>query len=152
MQFVRRHLRKGTSVWLMCHALTFTALVPRDCCAAHAHAAAPASSHGSHAAASGGVAPCHEAAAPVSGAHCEMAAADGASCPMHAPGAAPADCRIIGTCHAPEAALAAVVLQAAVLVPSFAFGPQVSPTAAPPAPDESVGSLAVPPDAPPPRL
>ena len=38
MWTVRRHLRRGVTAWLLCHALAFSALVPRDCCAAHAHA------------------------------------------------------------------------------------------------------------------
>ncbi len=44
MRIVRRHLRRGVAAWLLCYALAFSALAPRDCCAAHGHrdAAAPA--------------------------------------------------------------------------------------------------------------
>ena len=40
MRVVRRHLRFGAATWLVCHVLAFSALLPRDCCAAHAHAGA----------------------------------------------------------------------------------------------------------------
>jgi hypothetical protein len=51
MRIVRRHLRRGVAAWFVCHALAFSALAPRDCCAAHGHreTAAPA---------------CHEATPP----------------------------------------------------------------------------------------
>lgn len=152
MTLVRRHLRRGVAVWLTCHALTFSALVPRDCCAAHAHGKTTAAAgHAGHEAAA--AEPCHETAeAPAPGAHCEMSTADGASCPMHQPGAMPAGCAMTGVCHAPEAALSAVLLQAAVAVPSFTFTPYAVPGALPRATDVSSTSLAVPPDAPPPRL
>lgn len=155
MTFVRRHLRRGVAAWLLCHALMFTALVPRDCCAAHAHGKASAAGttdeHAGHAAPA--AEPCHEVAAtPAPGAHCEMSAADGAACPMHQTGALPVDCAMTGVCHAPDAALSAVLLQAAVAVPSFTFTPQVVPGTRPRATDVSTTSLAVSPDAPPPRL
>lgn len=158
MFLVRWHLRRGVAAWLVCHALTFTALVPRDCCAAHAHAASaghetPSAGHDAP--------PCHDsaeapaaAAAPAPGAHCEMAAADGAACPVHQPGAAtaPAECAMRSSCHAPESALATVVMQAAVLVHAGLPVPAAPIQIAARAPDVSARSLAVPPDAPPPRL
>jgi len=144
MNLVRRHLRRGVAAWLFCHALTFTALVPRDCCAAHAHGA-------DWAAAASGEAPCHEAAAPAPGAHCEMAAEDGAACPMHAAPVSSSDCALTGSCQAPAAALAAVLLQAAVLVPATSYAPHVLPVTVSPPPDVSARSLATPPAAPPPR-
>ena len=121
MRIVRRHVRSGVVAWLVCHALTFTALVPRDCCAAHAHAA-------------------------------RAEAADGdAACPMH-DGAGPASaCTIGGTCQAPGAALAAVLLQAAVVEPATHVIPRRSPLASPHPWAASPRSLATPPDAPPPR-
>ncbi len=147
MVLVRRHLRRGVVAWLVCHALTFAALIPRDCCAAHGHAVAAAGE------AEDGTPPCHEAAdAPAPGAHCEMAAAEGAACPMHRTAAAPVDCEMSGLCGAPAAALAAVVLQAAVLVGATPTLPAGPTEPAPWPPDLSVHSLAVPPDAPPPRL
>lgn len=147
MTVVRRHLRRGVTAWLLCHALTFTALVPRDCCAAHADAA--------DVDAGAETPPCHETAAPAETpapfAHCDMAAAEGAACPMHAAEMPATDCSMTGVCHAPEAALAAVLLHAAVAVPPFtlashsAAGVLVADAAVSPA------SLAIPPDAPPPR-
>lgn len=154
MTFVRRHLRRGVTVWLMCHALAFTALVPRDCCAAHAHAAPEQA--GSEAGAE--PAPCHDLpAAPAPGTHCEMAAADGAACPMHrspqpsASTPSASDCAMSGSCQAPAAALAAVMLQAAVLVPALEVTPLADPQTARASLDVSARSLAIPPDSPPPR-
>jgi hypothetical protein len=119
---VRRHLRRGVAAWLVCHALTFTALLPRDCCAAHAH-----------------------------GERAEAAPAGDAACPMH-DGAAPApSCAIAGTCQAPGAALAAVLLQAAVLEPAAHVTPHLSPVARPHPRAVSARTLPSPPDAPPPR-
>ena len=40
MHVVRRHLRFGAATWLVCHVLAFSALVPRDCCAARMIASA----------------------------------------------------------------------------------------------------------------
>ncbi|HUU32856.1 MAG TPA: hypothetical protein VMW48_02270 [Vicinamibacterales bacterium] len=151
MRVVRRHLRRGIVAWLVCHALTFTALVPRDCCVAHGHAA-PANDESAPATADGP--PCHEAAAepaPSPGSHCDMAAADGAACPMHRT-AAPGRCAMSGVCHAPESALAAVVLQAAVLVRAGLPVPDLAVASVALRPGDSARSLAVPPDAPPPRL
>lgn len=151
MSFVRRHLRRGVAVWLMCHALAFTALVPRDCCAAHRHGAP---SH-DEASAATDAPPCHEtAAAPElpAGAHCEMAAADGAACPMHQAQETPQrGCAISGSCQVPAASLAAVLLQSAVLVPAFDVVPPVAPQLDRRPPDVSARSLAIPPDNPPPR-
>ncbi|MBL8137237.1 MAG: hypothetical protein JNL48_11495 [Acidobacteria bacterium] len=124
MSWVRRHLRAGVAAWLLCHALTFSALVPRDCCAAHAH-----------------------------GARAEAAAEADAACPMH-DGAAPAasDCAMAGTCQAPGAALAAVMLQAAVLEPRIDVTLHPEPVVRPRPGAVSPRTLASPPDAPPPRL
>lgn len=151
MTVVRRHLRRGVTTWLLCHALTFTALVPRDCCAAHRHDTS--GDEATHVAAPAAEAPCHEAAppAPAAGAHCAMAAEDGAACPMHAAPASPAECALTGSCRAPAAALAAVLLQAAVLAPASSYDPHVLPQAVSRPPDASARSLVSPPDAPPPR-
>lgn len=123
MSAVRRHLRRGVVAWLLCHALTFTALVPRDCCAAHAHAAPAAT-----------------------------ASVDDAACPMHDGTAPEAACAIAGTCQAPGAALAAVLLQAAVLEPAAHVTPHLSPVARQHPRAVTTRTLASPPDAPPPRL
>ena len=123
MSAVRRHLRRGVVAWLVCHALTFTALMPRDCCAAHAHAA-----------------------------RAEAAPEGDAGCPMHDGAAPEADCAMAGTCQAPGAALAAVLLQAAGLEPVTHVTPHLSPVARPHPRTASPRTLASPPDAPPPRL
>ncbi len=131
----RRHLRGGVCVWLVCHALTFSAVVPRDCCAAHSHDAAPAAPA------------CHELAA------AEPPAADGATCPMHRP-ARPgaANDRLAGTCDAPAAALAAVLLHGTAPHGPLEL-PLVQCTAVMAAwpPSGPRRSLSLPPDAPPPR-
>lgn len=148
--------------WLVCHVITFTALVPRDCCAAHAHAhgtAAPtAASHHAAAAAPADAPPCHEMAsapaaapAPAMGDHCDMPSADGAACPMHRGGAGSADCSMSGVCHAPDAALAAVLWLSAVTPVTPALpAPAVSTVPRATIAASSI-ALAVPPDSPPPR-
>lgn len=162
MTLVRRHLRRGVVAWLACHVLTFTALVPRDCCAAHGHAEVPAARAAHHEAAMPATEPappCHEMAAeappaapaPAPGDHCDMPSSEGAACPMHRAGAVPADCSMTGVCHAPEAALAAVLWQAAVTPAAPALPvPAVAAVSG-----HAIGALsialAVPPDAPPPR-
>jgi hypothetical protein len=92
MSTLRRSSRVITVAWLVCQVAWLTALVPRDCCAAH------------RAAEEG----CHEAmAAP----HCPMRSADGTACPMHRERSQPetpirsSDCRISGACDGPLAAL-----------------------------------------------
>jgi len=160
MSLVRRHLRRGVAVWLLSHALVFTALVPRDCCAAHRHGD-PSTTPTATAAVPSEPAPCHEdaapapasatASAPAPGAHCDMPAGDGAACPMHHAPAPSSGCAMRGTCQAPAAALAAVLLQAAVLVPVTNALPLLSPAPIDRPADVSARSLASPPDAPPPR-
>jgi len=148
MRMVRRHLRSGVTAWLVCHALAFTTLVPRECCAAHGHGPRDAAS-----APAGDAAPCHDAApaTSVAGGHCDMPASDGAACPMHAAPAAPAGCAMSGACAAPAAALAAIVMQAAVLSPSMVHTPHLVAEAVSRPLDASAQTLATPPDAPPPR-
>ena len=81
-----------------------------------------------------------------------MAAADGAACPMHAQGAVPLDCAMTGVCNAPGAALAAVLMQAAEPLTSFALLPRTAQTHVTARVDEQAHTLALTPDAPPPRL
>lgn len=169
MAVVRRHLRRGVVAWLVAHLLSFTALVPRDCCAVHAHGRTPAPAansigaddHAGHgpsatAAPAAAEAPCHEAApappAPTADtAHCDMAAADGAACPMHQSRPAGVPCAMTGVCHQPEAALAAVLWQAAVPPASAAVAAPVASSIAVLFVVESPHALALPPDLPPPR-
>lgn len=158
MTWVRRHLRAGTTAWLLAYAVSFVALVPRDCCAAHAHRGA-AGDGAAHAAP-----PCHDAAetAPTAavedGAHCPMPApmSDGAACPMHGghtgAAAASGDCTIAGVCNVPTAALAVVVMNAAVPITLFSLDVPAPTTASTPLAAERLLSRLTPPDAPPPRL
>ena len=159
MRVVRRHLRLGAATWLMCHVLAFSALAPRDCCAAHAHGAATTratanvdhSAHGRPAMAAGHEH--HAAPAHADGAQCPMRGPDGAPCPMHDGGAAaPAACQMTGVCNQPAAALAAVVMQAAVPQSAFALLPRDAQRLTLVDADDQPRSLAVPPDSPPPRL
>ena len=172
MRVVRRHLRLGAATWLMCHVLAFSALAPRDCCAAHAHGAiatratagvdhsahgqaASAVDHAAHGmpAASAADHQHHASPAESDGAQCPMRGVDGAPCPMHGgAGAAPAACQMTGVCNQPAAALAAVLMQAAVPQAAFALLPRDAVRLTPAAVDDQPFSLAVPPDSPPPRL
>jgi hypothetical protein len=145
------------AAWLICHVLAFSALLPRDCCAAHAHSgaaplseAAAAADHSAHLAVDPHAH--HEAPLPA-GTACPMAAADGAPCPMH-DGAAPggAACRMTGVCNQPAAALAAVLMQAAVPAAIFAFQPLDLTAPVVVTADASPHALVLPPDSPPPRL
>jgi hypothetical protein len=157
MRAVRRHLRLGAATWLACHVLAFSALAPRDCCAAHAHGAAagdlaPAVDHSAHGMPAAGHAH-HAAPADSHGGDCPMRGADGAPCPMHGGDrAAPAACQMTGVCNQPAAALAAVLMQAGVPPAAFALLPREAARVTPVAADDQPDSLAVPPDSPPPRL
>ncbi len=159
MRVVRQHLRLGVATWLVCHVLAFSALLPRDCCAAHAHGAAAGTAAADHSA--HGVAPAtggHDhhampAADHAEGASCPMRGPDGAPCPMHSGGAAsPAACQMTGVCNQPAAALAAVLMQAAVPPAVFALVPRDFAAWSAVRADQHPHALAVPPDSPPPRL
>lgn len=117
MTFVRAHLRTSAVAWLVCHVLMFSAVVPRDCCAAHAHAEASASAPS-----------CHDATP------------------------SPAACRLTGTCDAPAAALAAVLLQGTAPLRPLELTPRSWIAAAAPTPPvERPLGRTLSPDAPPPR-
>jgi hypothetical protein len=158
MRAVRRHLRLGVATWLMCHVLAFSALAPRDCCAAHAHGTATTGADVDHSAHGQPAAPAaghehHAAPAHADGAQCPMRGPDGAPCPMHGGGAAaPAACQMTGVCNQPAAALAAVLMQAAVPQAPFALLPRAAALVTSATVDDQPFSLAVPPDSPPPRL
>ena len=124
--------------WLCCHVLAFSALAPRDCCAAHAHTMAfmPV---------------CHDAAAAASG-PCVSPAGD--ACPMH-DGAAPAAelRRLAGVCNAPAAALAAVLMQSGTTPRPVTLAAALATRApAPTTSPERLVSQSLPPDSPPPRV
>lgn len=158
MRVVRRQLRLGAATWLVCHVLAFSALAPRDCCAAHAHGSSAETSVVDHSAHGMPATPAaghehHAASAESDGAECPMRGADGAPCPMHGGGAAaPAACQMTGVCNQPAAALAAVLMQSAVPQTAFALLPRDAVRFSTVAADVQPFSLAVPPDSPPPRL
>ena len=68
MQSIRSALRLWVTIWLVVQVASLTALVPRDCCAAHSSAARAAKPG------------CHEQ---VAATQCPMRATDGTPCPMH---------------------------------------------------------------------
>ena len=156
MRVVRRHLRFGAATWLVCHVLAFSALLPRDCCAAHTHAGAAvvdqvAVDHSAHGLPAATGHEHHASPAAEDGAQCPMRA-DGTPCPMHDGGGSTAACQMTGVCNQPAAALAAVLMQAAVPPAVFALVPRSAHIRVARAADEQRHSLAVPPDSPPPRL
>ena len=139
MGAVRRHLRALSAAWLLFQALSLSAFVPRDCCAAHRPAADAGES-------------CHQPAPP----DCPMRGADGAPCPMHRGHAghdlSPRDqCALRGACSGPLGAVAAQLANVGILsdtspsLPVPAAAPFILPAAGLPA-----GQI-VPPDPPPPR-
>lgn len=142
MCLVRRHLPRVVVAWLFCHIFAFTALLPRECCAAHARGAHAFAHHES------ATAPAHQGHGHVHLDDCEMADHEGAACPMHAP---IAPCAVTGACDAPAASLHAVLLGAAVLsAPTFVV-PDLAPMPRQHLRLVQPVSLAIPPDAPPPK-
>jgi hypothetical protein len=77
MNRTRRHLRAWASTWLVIQVLSLSALLPRDCCAAHRLHKGPAA-HG---------------------------AADEAACAMHPAQKPEPECSLRGTCNGPVLAL-----------------------------------------------
>lgn len=149
MACLRRYLRSLTAAWLFWQIATLSAVIPADCCAGHR----PAQDH---------------SRSDTTAVHCPMKAAAGSQCPMHRrasgadtehayhattpPPAPTAECRLVGTCPGPLAALIVVISNHAVLPvtaglsPAFGafdtFGPLY---------ERPIGQWA-PPDSPPPRL
>jgi hypothetical protein len=77
MKTIRRHLRAWATTWLVVQALSLSAFVPRDCCAAHSQ---------------------HKMPAP-------QTSADDPACPMHAANESDPECTLRGTCNGPMLAL-----------------------------------------------
>jgi hypothetical protein len=106
MRTIRGRLRLWVSAWLVCQVASLSALVPRECCAAHRTVASKPG--------------CHEMAEVP---HCPMPAADGTQCPMHRAGHAheqPADgCAMRGMCDGPLAAFSASLWNHGVLTDPF---------------------------------
>lgn len=139
MTLVRSHLRLGVIVWLLGHTLTAVSLVACDCCRP-----AEGEVHTANAP------PCHEVTPPPQP-HCEHAAADGAACPMHRPAAPSSGSALSCACGTPDAMLVAVLLQPAVAVSVLTIDAPLDRPVPPTAHRPTAASLAVPPDAPPPR-
>jgi hypothetical protein len=147
MTALRHRLRFWVTIWLVFQVVSLSALVPRDCCAAHRIATTEEKN-------------CHEESAPVpehpAGAHCPMPGANGEPCPMHGSGHGnhqpPRDgCTMQGTCDGPMAAFLNIISNHGVLtdLPSLAL--DLTGSEAPAALQENAVSRFTPPDAPPPR-
>jgi hypothetical protein len=135
MSAVRRHLRVYVTAWLMFQAAALSAVVPRDCCAAHRPVAAkPAPA-------------CHEAAPVAQDVH------------AHHHGSVPdpgtesdADrCSLRGSCGGPMAGFLAQLSQQGVLGERSQLAPEVVSTHLESATREHLISRLVAPDSPPPR-
>lgn len=143
MTTIRRHLRLWATTWLVVQAGWVSALVPRDCCAAHQ----PATAHANDS--------CHE---PAAAAHCPMPSADGTPCPMHRPAeprehhqSSTNECALRGTCEGPMSALFALLSNHGILPDSAAAIPNIGiASTSLPARENIVGRRDSP-DPPPPR-
>jgi hypothetical protein len=142
MSSLRRHLRLSVATWLVFQAASLSVLIPLDCCAAHRQ---PASSKEPS---------CHKTAAAT---QCPVHATAGTPCPMHRSGHAgavetsSAPCSMSGTCHAPAAAMVALLSNYGVLADTFAIVPDVHTSiVALHTRENLIGRLASP-DPPPPR-
>jgi hypothetical protein len=142
MIIIRRRLRFWVTAWLVFQVGSLSALVPRDCCAAHRQAA------------TGKEHSCHEQAAAV---QCPIRAADGTPCPMHQSGDSdasekPSDrCSMHGTCDGPISTLFALLSNHGVLTDSFAMSPDLHRDSIPIHTRENLIARLASPDSPPPR-
>jgi hypothetical protein len=142
MHSIRRSLRLWVTLWLVCQVASLSALVPKDCCAAHRPAASTAKPS------------CHQEA---SATRCPMRAATGTTCPMHRGDATGADqastdaCAMQGTCSGPLAAMVAQLSNQGVLPSTTPTLPELVRTAAPVSADTQLITRLVSPDPPPPR-
>ena len=142
MQLIRRGLRLWVTTWLVLQVASLSALVPRDCCAAHR----PATNVEKRA--------CHQKAVAT---QCPMRAADVAPCPMHrgehneAADPSRDGCAMRSSCTGPMAALLAQLSNNGILTDPIQVQPdrQASPTA--PHRSEQLVTRLAPPDSPPPR-
>jgi hypothetical protein len=161
MTVLRRRLRVAVAAWLLFQVASLSALVPRNCCAAHQTAARTAR--------------CHE---PAESSYCPLRASTGAACPMHRkaqghheqaqvsehaghaqthPEPATAEssqndrCALQATCTAPMTALAVLLSTHGVMPAATGILPDRRDTPAlQPRQKDLVNHLAVP-DGPPPR-
>src|SRR5918999_5778707 len=96
MRFHRGRLRVIAITCLVFQVAWLTALVPRDCCAAHRPADRSERS-------------CHQ---PVPKVQCPMRSADGTPCPMHG---GKTECSLRGSCSGPMASLLALLTNHGIL-------------------------------------
>lgn len=142
MQSIRRGLRFWVATWLVFQVASLSALVPRDCCAAHRPAASAAKPS------------CHEKAAAT---QCPMRAADGTPCPMHRgdhnePNDTSRDgCTMRSTCTGPMAALFAQLSNHGILTDQFQLLPDLHAGSTGIRTSENLITRLAPPDTPPPR-
>jgi hypothetical protein len=116
--------------WLLCYVASYSALLPRDCCAAHAHRSRPTAAKAAEAAAD-------------------------ATCSLHhAPEPEPpppAECSLRGTCGGPIAALASFLSSHGILPGTVDVNRDANITTFALHIRENATSLAVAPDPHPPR-
>ena len=140
---IRRSLRFWVTTWLVFQVASLSALVPRDCCAAHKSEASVTKPS------------CHQEVAPAT--QCPMRAANGTACPMHrgdhheAADTSRSDCAMRGTCRGPMVAMVAQLSNHGVLPSQFSVLPDLHQTAALISVDEHPVTRLTPPDSPPPR-
>jgi hypothetical protein len=132
MRIFRRHLRAWASVWLAAQLVWVSALVPRDCCAAHRPATAKASAN------------CHE---PVATPHMHH----GQPQPPEQQPQSHSGCALRGTCAGPMAAFFALLSNHGILTESAAPIPNIATASVSVPTIENVVSRLESPDPPPPR-
>jgi len=139
---LRRHLQLWVAAWLVFQVASLSALVPRDCCAAHRPGATRAKPT------------CHEKVADT---QCPMRAADGKPCPMHrgdhneAADTSRDGCTMRGTCTGPIAALFAQLSNHGILTDQFQLLIDLHAGSTGIRTRENLITRLAPPDTPPPR-
>jgi hypothetical protein len=133
MSAVRRHLRVYVTAWLLFQAAALSAIVPRDCCAAHRPAAAKAS--------------CHEATPLPQDVH----AHHHGSAPETATEGDADECSMRGACGGPMAGFLAQLSLQCVLGSRPQVAPDVAGTDIDSSSREHLISRLAAPDSPPPR-
>jgi hypothetical protein len=122
MKTIRRHLRAWATTWLVVQALSLSAFVPRDCCAAHSQ---------------------HKTPAPQT--------ADDPACPMHAAKESDPECTLRGTCNGPMLALPLAPASVGLASGPFAILPDIAISASVVLHEARPALADVLPDSPPPR-
>ena len=148
MLALRHHLRFWVITWLVFQVVSLSALVPRDCCAAHRMATQKEKTCHDEATAA-----VHETA---DGDQCPMPGMEGQACPMHGTGhdnhqSQARKCTMQGRCDGPMAALFVIISNHGVLTEPPQLAHDLTVAVAPNPPREELLSRFVPPDSPPPR-